>query len=1032
MADEGFKRKLAAILSADVEGYSRLMDDDEEATVRTLTAYRTAIADLVRQFRGRIVDTPGDNILAEFASVVDSVNCAAEIQRDLAEKNAELPDNRKMQFRIGVNLGDVIEEEGRIYGDGVNIAARVEAMASAGGICISGRVYDQIANKLELEYENLGEHQVKNIRTPVRVYRLLSYPGAAAHRVVQAKESLGRKWRKIAIAAAVVVVIVVGLGIWQLYIRRPAIEPASVEKMAYTLPDKPSIVVLPFDNMSGDPKQEYFSDGITEELITALSKSPKLFVVARNSAFTYKGKAVKVSQVAEELGVQYVLEGSVRKEGDRVRITAQLIDALKGNHLWAERYDRDFKDIFALQDEITIKITGALRLELTDGEMARLHTRGTENLDAYQKLLQARETMYAMTPESIKQARRLTEEAIVLDSEYALAYVYLGIANYIELALGSSKSPKKSLKRGFEYLIKAKTLDDSLPQAYSQLGMHYVFSGQHDKAIAECERAIDLEPNSASANIWMGIALKFAGKQEEAVQYLEKALRLDPFPPPYFFRAIGSNYSWVDRHEEAIDFLKKAIEREPNDLFNHIWLTMAYSWAGQTEEARKQAEEVLRINPKYSLEHLSKVFRYKNKEDQERFYNTLREAGLPDKPPLPLPDKPSIAVLAFDNLSGDPEQEYFSDGLSENIITALSKVGELFVIARNSSFSYKGKPVKVQQVSRELGVRYVLEGSVQKSGDRVRITSQLIDAKNGQHLWAENYDRDLKDIFDIQDEITKKIVTSMRLKLTEGEQARLFEKQAKSLDVYLKHAQILSLVRDGTKESIMRYGEIAQEIIDMEPDNLLGYRQMGWYHRHLVSHGVSPRENLKKALMFGKKALAIDESDGMSHALLCYTYKEMRKYEKAIESGKRSIELLPNGAFVHFIYGVTLNVIGRVDEAIAYTKKAIRLNPFPAFYYYYSLGRCYQQKGQYEDALKEHKKALQLAPEGPFIHANLAITYILLGRDEEARASAAKCMELAPYITVSMASKTSALKDKAYLNKMLDAMRKAGFPEESN
>jgi len=355
MAEKGFKRKLAAILSADVEGYSRLMDDDEEATVRTITSYRNVITDLTQQFRGRVVDSPGDNILADFTSVVDAVNCAVEIQRDLAERNAELPDNRKMKFRIGVNLGDVIEEDGRIYGDGVNIAARVESLSEAGGICISGRAHDQVENKLGLEYEDLGKHEVKNISRPIQVYRVLSYPGAAAHRVVQAKETLGRKWRKIGFSAAAIVIVAAAIGIWQFYMRRPSVEPASVEKMAYPLPEKPSIAVLPFDNMSDDPKQEYFSDGITEEIITALSKLDQLFVIARNSTFTYKGKPVKVKQVAEELGVRYVLEGSVRKSEDRVRITAQLIDAISGHHLWAERYDRDLKDIFTLQDEITMK-----------------------------------------------------------------------------------------------------------------------------------------------------------------------------------------------------------------------------------------------------------------------------------------------------------------------------------------------------------------------------------------------------------------------------------------------------------------------------------------------------------------------------------------------------------------------------------------------------------------------------------------------------------------------------------------------------
>jgi adenylate cyclase len=305
----------------------------------------------------------------------------------------------------------------------------------------------------------------------------------------------------------------------------------------------------------------------------------------------------------------------------------------------------------------------------------------------------------------------------------------------------------------------------------------------------------------------------------------------------------------------------------------------------------------------------------------------------------------------------------------------------------------------------------------------------LIDAKDGQHLWAEKYDRDLKDIFEIQDEITKIIVTSMRLNLTEGEQARLFEKQTKNLDVYLKHAQLLSLSSDGTKESLIRAGEVAQEIIDIEPDNPVGYRMMGWYHSYLVDFGFSPKENLEKAFMFGKKALEMDESDGFSHALLGYIYDKIGKHEKAIESGKRSVELQPNGAIVHNHYAKTLECAGHIDEAITYSRRAIRLNPFPPHYYYQTLGRAYIKKGEYENALKEFKKALQRAPESPWCHFDLAIINIFLGRDEEARASAAKCMELAPYITVGMFPKPLCKVDKALWNKFLDAMREAGFPE---
>jgi adenylate cyclase len=400
-----------------------------------------------------------------------------------------------------------------------------------------------------------------------------------------------------------------------------------------------------------------------------------------------------------------------------------------------------------------------------------------------------------------------------------------------------------------------------------------------------------------------------------------------------------------------------------------------------------------------------------------------------EKMALPLPDIPSIAVLAFDNLTGDPTQEYFSDGITEEIITALSKVGELFVIARNSSFSYKGKPVKIQQVSEELGVRYVLEGSVRRSGDRVRVTAQLIDAIKGQHLWAESYDRDLKNIFEIQDEITMKIVTNLRIKLADGEQALFVEKESKNPDVYLKFLQAHKLWRDGTKESLIRYGKLVQEIVDIQPEYPHGYSALGWYHYELGNQGISPQENHEKAFKLAQKALSIDESDVYAHALLSFIYLLKNKIEKAIESGERAVGIQPNGAMVNMNLGSTLSYAGRVDKAIVYLKQAIRLNPFPAWYYYYHLGRCYLQMGQYEDALMELKKAHQRAPDAYYTNYILAINYILLNREEEARASAAKTLELRPNLSVAFFLKYTKFKNQAFNKLVADAMRKARFPE---
>jgi adenylate cyclase len=582
MTTEDFKRKLAAILSADVKGYSRLMGEDEDATVRTLTAYREVIAALIKKHRGRVVDSPGDNLLAEFASVVDAVRCAVGIQEELKVKNAELPENRKMAFRIGINLGDVIEEGDRIYGDGVNIAARVEGLAGGGGICISGTAYDHVENKLPLEYEYWGEQTVKNISKPVRVYRVRTEAEAAVPKVSGELE----------------------------------------------LPDKPSIAVLPFVNMSGDPEQEYFSDGMTEEIITALSKVPRLFVIARNSTFTYKGKPVKVQKVAEDLGVRYVLEGSVRKAGDRVRITAQLIDAITGHHLWAERYDRELKNVFALQDEITMKILTGLQCELTEGEQACVLGKGTENYEAYVKILQGREHIYRMNKEGNVLARQSFEEAITLDPEFAVAYTYLAWTYLLELLIGLSDSPEQSMARAIEFAQKALALDDSLADAHALSGSIYLVQRQWEKAVAEGERSVALNPNSADNIGLLGMTLYSVGRPEEAIVLFEKATRLNPMPPDWLLENLATAYRMTGRYEEAIAEFKRVLHRNPDYLSAWLNLAVIYSMLGRGKETRAAVAQVLRLDPKFSLEHYAKTLTYKNQSESERLIDALHNAGL--------------------------------------------------------------------------------------------------------------------------------------------------------------------------------------------------------------------------------------------------------------------------------------------------------------------------------------------------------------------------------------------------------------------
>jgi len=629
MTTQEVKRKLAAILSADVKGYSRLMGEDEKGTVRTLNAYKEMMSNLIHQYHGRVVDAVGDNVLAEFASVVDAVECGVEIQKELKTRNGELPENRRMEFRIGINLGDVIEEGEQIYGDGVNIAARLESLAEAGGICISGTAYDQVENKLGLGYQFLGEQTVKNIAKPVRVYRVLMEPEAAG-KVIGEKRAKPRQWqRTVLIVVAILIVGAVAFAVWKSYIRpTPSVEIASKEKMAFPLPDKPSIAVLPFVNMSGDPKEEYFSDGITEEIITALSKAPHLFVISRQSTFTYKGKPVKVKQVSEELGVRYVLEGSVRKSGDKVRITAQLIDALTGHHLWADRYDRDLKDIFALQDEITMKIITALQVKLTQGEQAAMIAKGTKNLEAFLKCLQSLASLTTHTKEGNALGRKLAEEAIALDPKYSRPYVALAQTYILDVLLGITESPEKSMAKAMELIKKAISLDETDAAAHGVLGYMYTMMGQHDKAIVEAERSVSLNPNDASNLTRLSFVLNNAGRAEEAISLLKSVKRLNPTPPQPYYVHLSMAYRLTGQYKEAIETAKEALRHVPNNQLAYLQIVTVYSMAGQEQEARAAAAEVLKINPKFSLEQYAKTLYFKNKSDTDRTLEALRKAGL--------------------------------------------------------------------------------------------------------------------------------------------------------------------------------------------------------------------------------------------------------------------------------------------------------------------------------------------------------------------------------------------------------------------
>ena len=642
MTSEVVKRKLTAILIADVKGYSRLMGEDEAGTIRTLNLYEEAMANLIQQHRGRVVDAVGDNLLAEFASVVDGVQCAVEIQKELKTRNADLPENRRMEFRIGVNLGDVVEDGERILGDGVNIAARLESLSEAGGICISGTVFDQVRNKLELGYDYLGEQSVKNIALPVRVYKVLMEPDAAG-KMIGEKKVHPRKWQRAVLSLGVVlIVIVAAVAVWRLSLRPTPKEVASKEKMAFPLPDKPSIAVLPFVNMSDDAKQEYFSDGMTDDLITDLSKLSGLLVIARNSTFTYKGKPIKVKQVAEELGVRYVLEGSVRRAGDEVRINAQLIDAMTGYHLWSERYDGKIDKIFAFQDQINKKIVSALAVRLTGSEKELVGQKGTDNVAAHDEFLKGWGHYLRLTPVDFVKAANSFKKAIELDPNYGRAHAALALVCWTgtaDLALlqGLAISWQEARLRSREYLQQAMKQPTSI--AYNVSSQMYLYRRQHKEAISELERALSLDPNDPSCHQSMGFALSMTGRSKEAIKYVNKGMRLDPHNPSRYLALLGMASFCNGELAEAAALSEKALRLNPENVGIGVQLAAFYGLLGRDQEARA-ALEAVRKKMKLRHDRLEWImfgYPFSDRGVADRYVEGLLKAGVSGQPSGYLP-----------------------------------------------------------------------------------------------------------------------------------------------------------------------------------------------------------------------------------------------------------------------------------------------------------------------------------------------------------------------------------------------------------
>ncbi len=624
--NDRLKRKLAAILHADIVGFSRLSSEDEEGTYRTLRGHLDFFAETIQSHNGSVVNTAGDAILAEFPTVSEALNCATAVQEAFKDKNRDLPEEQWLRFRIGVNLGEVIVDRNDIYGDGVNVAALLEGLAEPGGIFISEAVLAAVGRKLDLTYQDIGRQQVKNIAAPVHAYQVLlngSAPSARPRATPRRTTAL--------IAGGLALCLILAGAAW-LGFERLSEETEPEDSMAVVEDAMPSIAVLPFQNLSGDSKEDYFSDGITNDIITDLSRFSNLFVIASNSVFTYKGKAVDIKDVGRDLGVRYVLEGSIQKVGNRVRLNAQLIDATTNHHLWADRYDRELSDIFAVQDELTESIVAALQVTLTEVEQSRTARQYTNNLEAYDLFLRGRSYLRG-SKRTHQRAQELFDQAIVLDPDFAAAFAEKSLTYLSGFIMPMSGDPKV-VGGSLAAAERAVALDPNLPLAHARLGWALFANRRHQEAIAAGRRAVALGPSDAESHAQLGNILNWTGKPEEAISHLERAMRLNPHYPFYYLFYLGHSHYLLGNREQAIELMERVVTRVPYFLPVRRHLAVLYEEVGRDEEATAQTTEVVRIFPGASIEdERARCFYRWEPALQDRFFDGLRKSGMPEGDP---------------------------------------------------------------------------------------------------------------------------------------------------------------------------------------------------------------------------------------------------------------------------------------------------------------------------------------------------------------------------------------------------------------
>jgi len=991
-------------LAADVVGYSRLMADDETATIAALDAARAVFTEHITANQGRVVDTAGDSVLAIFETTAGAVEAAMAVQAALADSATDVPEARRMHFRIGVHLGDIHEKaDGTIYGDGVNIAARLEGLAAPGTAAVSDAVQATIRGRVAYDFADLGEHTVKNIEHPVRAFRVL-----AEGETAPVTRKWPNHWGPASLLPFAVVLLVVLVIFW------PDTEPAPPPEVATQeaeeglppIPSGPSIAVLPFDNLGGDPEQEYFADGLAEDILTRLAAFPDLKVISRNSSFQYKGEAVDVREVGRDLGAGFVLEGSVRRDATSIRVSAQLLDANDGAHVWQQTYDRDLSaaGIFAIQDEITEQVASALggpTGAITATRIRRLQS-GTDDLKSYECVLLAQHYNGIGTAEAHLAARTCLVEAVAREPDYVEGLAWLGLMYQTEIWSGFNprETGPASLDASFDVLNRALRLDPDHQLARKALAVAYFYGRNVEQFREEARKAVALNPNDATTLGEMAMWIGYSGDWEASKVFAER-LRSLVVEVPNWHNWTEFNYHYRDK-----DYVAAAASARATMELGHWaspwYLALAYAGLGEDKKALEALAKARTIEPNLTTETVRGMVDALFLDTDHIALLMDGHAGLVALEEAQATQRPVIAVLPFDNLSGDAEQEYFVDGLTEDIIAALSRFQHLAVIARNSAFRYKGQTIDVRAIGNELGARYVVEGSIRRGGDTIRIIARLIDVESETQIWSETFERALtpENIFAIQDEVTARIASTIGD--TQGvigiagmdEMRRSSPTSLASYDCVLRATEYKRSLSDPDLETAR---QCLEATVRSDPDYALAWAWLCEIYLDEYRRGIDPAPDLvEKALAAGSKAIQMAPNGGRAYFAQANAYYYSDNFDAFAGAAERALQLNPYSADIHIQLGHRYAYAGHWQRGLALVEKAIEMQPFyagrgnfVAYFHHY-------HRGDYETAL-EHAITMNL-PDYIWALGALAAAYGQLGRTDEAAPVIARMLELRPDI----------------------------------